>query len=76
MEMVSTLKRKDLEVAVDLVYEKTTRQGQNTNLGANHQLMDTIKELGLGEDANRDCWIRIWEKHRSSLVNLGYVPGW
>jgi len=76
MKMISTLKREDLEAAVDLVYEVSSKKGYNPDREANHQLMDKIKELDLGEDANRDCWIRIWEKYRTPLVKLGYTPGW
>ena len=76
MEMTSTLTREDLEAAVDIIYETVAKQGFNPKREANHQLMDRVKELDLGQEADRDCWIRVWEKYRNPLVDLGYIPGW
>ena len=74
--MDTKLSKDDLEAAVDVVYETVSRRGRNTHHEANHQLMDTIKELGLGDNVNRNCWNELWNKYRDNLVELGYVPGY
>ena len=72
----SRLEGADMEAAVDLVYENAVLKGYNPNANSNHELMDTIKLFDLADEQAWQCWMRLWEKHRDELSDLGYKPGW
>jgi hypothetical protein len=76
MEEKKYFSKKDLEASVDIVYETIHKKGVNKSHEANHQLMDTINELGLKGRESTECWNGLWKRHKKDLEKLGYAPGY